>query len=247
MELGRRGRVEEVAPWSPFTARSGPASSTAGTTAATPGRSPRSESAPARSCAGGRAGVSVHNRDRDQSSPGRRPGDPLLRRRRAERPPRRRRHPGPAAGRDPLAAALGRAARRVGRHRLAPADAHLPAAGRPVPAVPLDGPAAPTEIPDADYQVVVFENRFPSLATGVDRDVPAHAPGAPPAAAAAGLRPVRGRRASPATTTASSPSWRPTAPGWSSTSGPSGPRSCPRDRRGRAGLPASRTTARRSG
>jgi galactose-1-phosphate uridylyltransferase (family 1) len=46
-----------------------------------------------------------------------------------------------------------------------------------------------TEIPDSDYQVVVFENRFPSLATGVDRDVPATAPGSP----LAELRPGYGR------------------------------------------------------
>jgi galactose-1-phosphate uridylyltransferase (family 1) len=37
----------------------------------------------------------------------------------------------------------------------------------------------PTEIPEADYEVVVFENRFPSLATAVERDVPRTAPGAP--------------------------------------------------------------------
>lgn len=37
----------------------------------------------------------------------------------------------------------------------------------------------PTEVPEADYQVVVFENRFPSLATAVERDVPASAAGAP--------------------------------------------------------------------
>jgi galactose-1-phosphate uridylyltransferase (family 1) len=46
-----------------------------------------------------------------------------------------------------------------------------------------------TEIPDSSYQVVVFENRFPSLATGVDREVPEHAPGAP----LAELRPGFGR------------------------------------------------------
>jgi galactose-1-phosphate uridylyltransferase len=46
-----------------------------------------------------------------------------------------------------------------------------------------------TEIPDSSYQVVVFENRFPSLATGVDREVPPHAPGAP----LAELRPGFGR------------------------------------------------------
>jgi galactose-1-phosphate uridylyltransferase (family 1) len=46
-----------------------------------------------------------------------------------------------------------------------------------------------TEVPESDYQVVVFENRFPSLATGVERDVPATAPGAP----LAELRPGFGR------------------------------------------------------
>jgi galactose-1-phosphate uridylyltransferase (family 1) len=46
-----------------------------------------------------------------------------------------------------------------------------------------------TEIPDSSYQVVVFENRFPSLAIGVDREVPPHAPGVPPAE----LRPGFGR------------------------------------------------------
>jgi UDPglucose--hexose-1-phosphate uridylyltransferase len=50
-------------------------------------------------------------------------------------------------------------------------------------------PGRPSEIPDAAYQVVVFENRFPSLATSVDRDVPAYAPGAPMAE----LRPGFGR------------------------------------------------------
>jgi galactose-1-phosphate uridylyltransferase (family 1) len=46
-----------------------------------------------------------------------------------------------------------------------------------------------TEVPESDYQVVVFENRFPSLATGVVRDVPAAAPEAP----LAELRPGFGR------------------------------------------------------
>lgn len=50
-------------------------------------------------------------------------------------------------------------------------------------------PGRPTEIPDADYEVVAFENRFPSLATGVERDVPPTAPGSPLAA----LRPGLGR------------------------------------------------------
>jgi UDPglucose--hexose-1-phosphate uridylyltransferase len=50
-------------------------------------------------------------------------------------------------------------------------------------------PDRQTEVPESDYQVVVFENRFPSLATGVSRDVPPSAPGAP----LADLRPGVGR------------------------------------------------------
>ena len=50
-------------------------------------------------------------------------------------------------------------------------------------------PAGPPRSPSSDYQVVVFENRFPSLATGVARDVPPTAPGAP----LAELRPGFGR------------------------------------------------------
>jgi galactose-1-phosphate uridylyltransferase (family 1) len=50
-------------------------------------------------------------------------------------------------------------------------------------------PGRPTEVPETDYQVVVFENRFPSLATGVERNVPSFAPGAP----LAELRPGFGR------------------------------------------------------
>ncbi|MEX5717630.1 galactose-1-phosphate uridylyltransferase [Geodermatophilus maliterrae] len=50
-------------------------------------------------------------------------------------------------------------------------------------------PGRPTEVPESDYQVVAFENRFPSLATSVDQDVPPTAPGAPLAA----LRPGFGR------------------------------------------------------
>ena len=61
----------------------------------------------------------------------------------------------------------------------------------PADECPLDAsrPGRPTEIPEAEYQVVVFENRFPSLATGVERDVPPTAPGAP----FAELRPGYGR------------------------------------------------------
>jgi UDPglucose--hexose-1-phosphate uridylyltransferase len=33
-------------------------------------------------------------------------------------------------------------------------------------------PERATEIPEHDYQVVVFENRFPSLATSIDADLP---------------------------------------------------------------------------
>ncbi|SDB99757.1 UDPglucose--hexose-1-phosphate uridylyltransferase [Geodermatophilus telluris] len=61
----------------------------------------------------------------------------------------------------------------------------------PADQCPLDPsrPDRPTEVPEDGYQVVVFENRFPSLATSVDRDVPPHAPGAP----LAELRPGLGR------------------------------------------------------
>ncbi len=61
----------------------------------------------------------------------------------------------------------------------------------PADECPLDpsGPGHATEIPEADYQVVAFENRFPSLATHVDLDVPPHVPGSP----LAGMRPGLGR------------------------------------------------------
>jgi galactose-1-phosphate uridylyltransferase (family 1) len=61
----------------------------------------------------------------------------------------------------------------------------------PADECPLDPsrPGRPTEIPEREYQVVVFENRFPSLATAVERDVPPTAPGAP----LAELRPGFGR------------------------------------------------------
>jgi UDPglucose--hexose-1-phosphate uridylyltransferase len=61
----------------------------------------------------------------------------------------------------------------------------------PADQCPLDPslPGRPTEVPDSDYQVVVFENRFPSLATAVDTDVPPTAPGS----ALAELRPGLGR------------------------------------------------------
>jgi galactose-1-phosphate uridylyltransferase (family 1) len=47
----------------------------------------------------------------------------------------------------------------------------------------------PTEVPESDYQVVVFENRFPSLSTAVSGDVPPFAAGVP----LADLRPGFGR------------------------------------------------------
>jgi UDPglucose--hexose-1-phosphate uridylyltransferase len=50
-------------------------------------------------------------------------------------------------------------------------------------------PAGPLAARPAEYQVVVFENRFPSLATAVDTDVPPSAPGSP----LAELRPGLGR------------------------------------------------------
>ena len=50
---------------------------------------------------------------------------------------------------------------------VAPPGPHLPAADRRVPAVPVHATAGTTEIPAHDYDVVVFENRFPSFATTV--------------------------------------------------------------------------------
>ncbi|WP_156036407.1 galactose-1-phosphate uridylyltransferase [Blastococcus sp. URHD0036] len=63
------------------------------------------------------------------------------------------------------------AAHRQSRTFLPPADE--------CPLCPTRPGRPPTEVPEADYQVVVFENRFPSLATAVDPDVPPTAPGAP--------------------------------------------------------------------
>ena len=48
-------------------------------------------------------------------------------------------------------------------------------------------PGRPTEVPEAAYQVVSFENRFPALATAVDLDVPGTAPGNPLAEVRPGL------------------------------------------------------------
>ena len=55
--------------------------------------------------------------------------------------------------------------RRVDGGGLAPAVADLPAAGRRVPARPVQSRPADRD-PGPSYDVVVFENRFPSLAQG---------------------------------------------------------------------------------
>ncbi|SEO90243.1 galactose-1-phosphate uridylyltransferase [Trujillonella endophytica] len=73
------------------------------------------------------------------------------------------------------------AAHRQTRTFLPPADE--------CPLCPTRPGRPPTEVPESDYQVVVFENRFPSLATAVEPDVPPAAPGAPYAQ----LRPGFGR------------------------------------------------------
>ncbi len=48
-------------------------------------------------------------------------------------------------------------------------------------------PTRATEIPEHSYQVVAFENRFPSLATSIDADLPEHVTGAPSATLAPGF------------------------------------------------------------
>ena len=75
--------------------------------------------------------------------------------------PRRRR---------PSRAALRPAGRRVGGGRRAPADPHLPAADRRVPALSVHAGPVRREIPAPDYDVVVFENRFPSFSDRVTPD-----------------------------------------------------------------------------
>lgn len=106
-------------------------------------------------------------------------------------------------------------------------------------------PGRPTEIPDDDYQVVVFENRFPSLATGVATDLPPTVAGAPSPSCGPGSAAARSS-SSPATTTATSPGSAATGPGWSWTCGRSGRRRCPVSR-GSSRSSSSRTPARRSG
>ena len=63
----------------------------------------------------------------------------------------------------------------------------------PPDACPLcpSGPVGPTEIPDRDYDVVVFENRFPSLLAGRGRPDPAS--GGRRTSAPEPARPLRGR------------------------------------------------------
>jgi UDPglucose--hexose-1-phosphate uridylyltransferase len=63
------------------------------------------------------------------------------------------------------------AAHRQDRTFLPPADA--------CPLCPTRPGRAPSEIPASDYDVVVFENRFPSFAQDVDTDVPAEVDGDP--------------------------------------------------------------------
>lgn len=48
-------------------------------------------------------------------------------------------------------------------------------------------PTRATEVPEHSYQVVAFENRFPSLATSIDADLPEHVIGAPLATLAPGF------------------------------------------------------------
>ena len=142
-------------------------------------------------------------RDPDESSTGRRPGDPLL------RPATRRAHRhGPARsapGRHPLPAALGRAAGGVGRHRLAPAVPHVPAARRPVPAVPVQPRPAPPRSRRATTRSSssrTGSRRWPPGSNGTCRRTRPGTRWPSCGPASAGAR----SSASPASTTASSPS-----------------------------------------
>lgn len=101
--------------------------------------------------------------EEDGYDPRRRPRADLLRLRGRHRP--RRRRPAAAGCRlDVLGDPPRPPARRLGGHRVAPAGAYLP------PASTDECPLCPSregrhsEIPDTGYDVVVFENRFPSLA-----------------------------------------------------------------------------------
>ena len=101
--------------------------------------------------------------------------------------------------RDPLTGEwVGMAAHRQTRTYLPPADL-----------CPLDpsSPGRPTEIPESSYDVVVFENRFPSFAMSVP-DTPPTVDGMPMVPLGTGQRPVRGRVLHRPTTTARSGSCR---------------------------------------
>ena len=76
----------------------------------------------------------------------------------------------------------------MGRHRRAPADPHLPSAGRTPARCARPRDQNPSEIPSPDYDVVVFENRFPSFAgsrrrAAADRPAGCSTPGRATAAA----------------------------------------------------------------
>ena len=137
---------------------------------------------------------------------------------------RRRRHPRPAR-RSPPGPSCATTRCWASGWPSPPTGRRAPSCRRPTSARSCPSrPGRPTEIPESDYQVVVFENRFPSLATGVDRRRAGRrrrAPRWPSCGRASG---AARSSASPTSTTACSPTWARSAPGWSSTSGPSGRR-----------------------
>ena len=110
-------------------------------------------------------------------------------------------------------------------------------------------PGRPTEIPAADYDVVVFENRFPSLRGASAIASASRRAGCPRGPLVAERGPASGAArwsASPATTTRRSPTLTPrrvrtVIEAWADRTAALGATA-----RGRAGLPASRTAARRS-
>ncbi len=105
-------------------------------------------------------------------------------------------------------------------------------------------PERATELPEADYEVAVFENRFPRCPRGRPRRAP-HAEGNPLVT----LRPGEGRCEVIVFTSDHDRSFAdlgPSAPGWSSTRGRTARRRCRRCR-GWSRCSCSRTTARRSG
>lgn len=112
------------------------------------------------------------------------------------------------------------------------------------PLCPTGRGRVPSEIPASDYDVVVFENRFPSFSMSVEGE-----PGLVDSEPLFPVRPGRGAARwspSPPTTTRRSPRSTRTAPGRSSRRGPIAPatcRRCPASRR----CSRSRTAAGRSG